>query len=45
MERFEGENNFLDRQLNETRYLSRTALTYLAHLYDERAEKDLRVCA
>ena len=38
MERFEGENNFLDRQLNETRYLSRTALTYLAHLYDECAD-------
>ncbi len=37
MERFEGENNFLGRQLNETRYLSRTARTYLAHLYDERA--------
>ena len=38
MKRFEGENNFLDRQLNETRYLSRTARTYLAHLYDEKTE-------
>lgn len=32
MERFEDEEAFLDRQLNETRYLARTARTYLAHL-------------
>ena len=35
MERFESDDAFLDRQLNETQYLSRTARTYLAHLYDE----------
>ena len=35
MEWFEEEDRFLDRQLTETRYLSRTARTYLAHLYDE----------
>ena len=38
MERFEGENDFLARQLNETRYLSRTARTYLASLYDRKGE-------
>ena len=43
MEKFEDEDRFLDRQLNETRYLSRTALTYLAHLYDERGERRQRV--
>ena len=43
MDRFEGEDSFLDRQLNETRYLSRTARTYLAHLYDEKGEGRLRV--
>ncbi len=36
MARFEGERGFLDRQLNETQYLSRTARTYLAQLYDEQ---------
>lgn len=35
MERFKDQDEFLDRQLNETQYLSRTARTYLAHLYDE----------
>ena len=35
MDKFEDEGGFLDRQLNETRYLSRTARIYLAHLYDE----------
>ena len=44
MERFEGEHDFLDRQLNETQYLSRTARTYLAYLYDERGEHRQRVC-
>ena len=43
MGRFEGEGGFLDRQLNETRYLSRTARTYLAHLYDEKTEGKQRV--
>ena len=43
MQKFEDEDQFLDRQLNETRYLSRTARTYLAHLYDERGEGGQRV--
>ncbi len=43
MERFEGERDFLHRQLNETRYLSRTARAYLAHLYDEKTESRVRV--
>ena len=43
MKKFEEEGRFLDRQLNETRYLSRTARTYLAHLYDERGEGSVRV--
>ncbi len=43
MKRFEEEGRFLDRQLNETRYLSRTARTYLAHLYDEKTEGSVRV--
>ena len=38
MARFDDEREFLDRQLNETRYLSRTARTYLAHMYDEKRE-------
>ncbi len=45
MERFKDEREFLDRQLNETRYLSRTARTYLARLYAEKAEKSERVRA
>ena len=36
MDRFADESGFLERQLNETRYLSRTSRTYLAHLYDEK---------
>lgn len=43
MERFEEEDRFLDRQLNETQYLSRTARTYLAYLYDEQGEHTQRV--
>jgi CRISPR-associated endonuclease Csn1 len=43
MERFEQDRDFLDRQLNETMYLSRTARTYLAHLFDEKSEKRNRV--
>ncbi len=38
MKRFEDKEGFLNRQLNETRYLSRTARSYLAHLYDEKTE-------
>ncbi len=39
MERYESEKRgFLDRQLNETRYLSRLAREYLACLYDELSE-------
>ena len=37
--------DFLDRQLNETRYLSRTARSYLACLYDEKTERRQRVFA
>ena len=36
-------DGFLDRQLNETRYLSRTACSYLANLYDEKTENRRRV--
>ena len=43
MKRFEKNSKFLDRQLNETRYLSRTARTYLSHLYDEKSEGRQRV--
>ena len=32
MERFEEEDDFLDRQLNDTRYLSRISLQYLRHV-------------
>ena len=42
---FEEEDRFLDRQLNETSYLSRTARAYLSHLYDEKGEGRLRVRA
>ncbi len=45
MAQFDEEDNFLDRQLNETSYLSRAAKTYLAHLYDEKGEGRLRVRA
>lgn len=37
MERFSDEHGFLDRQLNETKHLSRVARTYLAHLFDEKS--------
>lgn len=46
MERFDGEErDFLGRQLNETKYLSRIARTYLANLYNEKAEGHMRVHA
>ena len=45
MKRFESDDAFLDRQLNETQYLSRTARTYLAHLYNEKSEGRQRVRA
>jgi CRISPR-associated endonuclease Csn1 len=35
MERFEGENDFLDRALVDTQYLSRISRTYLDTLYTE----------
>ena len=35
---FEEQGNFLDRHLNETAYLSRTARRYLAYLYNEKGE-------
>lgn len=38
MEHFEGDHDFLDRQLNETQYLSRMARRYLSHLYNEKSE-------
>lgn len=38
MARFEKSAGFLDRQLNETAYLSRTAKNYLAWLYDEKGD-------
>ena len=45
MTRFDEEDRFLDRQLNETGYLSRTAKNYLAYLYDEKGEGRVRVRA
>jgi len=45
MDRFDDQGQFLDRQLNETMYLSRIARTYLAHLYNEKEEGRLRVHA
>ena len=36
---------FLDRHFNETAYLSRTACRYLAYLYDEKNEREVRVRA
>lgn len=46
MDRFEKEGrDFLDRQLNETKYLSRIARSYLANLYNEKAEGRMRVRA
>jgi CRISPR-associated endonuclease Csn1 len=38
MERFDDEQAFLDRQLNETKYLSRITRLYLAHLFDEKSK-------
>ncbi len=45
MQQFGGKRDFLERQLNETRYLSRTARDYLAYLYDEQTERRRRVRA
>ncbi len=45
MERFEQEDRFLARQLNETSYFSRTARAYLSHLYNEKGEGHQRVWA
>lgn len=43
MERYEDERGFLDRQLNETRYLSRLARAYLACLYEASEGLKVRV--
>ena len=43
MERYEDERGFLDRQLNETRYLSRLARAYLACLYEASEGVKVRV--
>ena len=43
MDRFKDDDGFLDRQLNETRHLSRTARSYLSNLYDEKSEHRQRV--
>lgn len=41
MERFGDEEGFLARQLTDMQYISRLAMTYLAHLYDyEEADLD-----
>ena len=41
MERFGDEEGFLARQITDMQYISRLALTYLAHLYDhEEADLD-----
>ena len=45
MSQLEEQDRFLDRHLNETSYLSRTARTYLSHLYDEKGEARQRVRA
>ena len=45
MKRFEESDHWLERQLNETQYLSRVARTYLAYLYDEKGEGRVRVRA
>lgn len=45
MTRFADEQAFLDRQLNETKYLARVTRLYLAHLYNERAENRIYVRA
>jgi len=39
------ERDFLDRQLNETKYLSRIARSYLSNLYNEKEEGRMRVRA
>ena len=44
MERFAKNDGFLDRQLNDTRYLARIARDYLQHLYDaDQAAQLVRV--
>ena len=43
MQKFEDEDQFLNRQLNETRYLSRTARTYLDCMYGGKSEGGRRV--
>ena len=43
MQRFDDRSEFLNRQLNETRYLARTVRAYLANLYDEESDNRRRV--
>jgi CRISPR-associated endonuclease Csn1 len=45
MERFDSKEKFLERHLNDTRYLSRLTRLYLACLYNEKQEGRLRVRA
>ncbi|MFV3126913.1 type II CRISPR RNA-guided endonuclease Cas9 [Niveispirillum sp. KHB5.9] len=45
MERFDNQERFLDRHLNDTRYLSRVARLYLSCLFNEKQEGKLRVRA
>lgn len=45
MERFDSKDRFLDRHLNDTRYLSRVARLYLACLFNEKQEGKLKVRA
>lgn len=42
---FESKGDFLDRHFNDTAYLSQTARSYLAYLYDEKNEGKVRVRA
>ena len=42
---FQSRGDFLDRHFNDTAYLSRTARSYLAYLYDEKNEGKDRVRA
>lgn len=45
MDRFKDSKDFLDRQLNETKWVSRLARVYLAHLYNEKGENKQHVFA
>ncbi|MBP7338607.1 type II CRISPR RNA-guided endonuclease Cas9 [Niveispirillum sp.] len=45
MGRFDDQERFLDRHLNDTRYLSRVAKLYLSCLFDEKRQGTLKVRA